>query len=180
MANFNSKIINLAIFSPQWYSSNRHPLQALYDWTCMVTVTMQGVSKCAMHSVSKCQVIRSQPSHSVVVKVSITELSNAAAIGLGARSMLADFGMYADVKRIGGRLTTRTWSPPTRADSLSVCAATSARGRPSLEEGAGRHERQRRAEETSGREAHDEPVDNDGLQVQRWANFVSAESAVTN
>ena len=67
-----------------------------------------------------------------------------------------------------------------RADSLSVGAATSARGRPSLEEGAARHERERRADETSGRAAHDEPVDNDGLRVQRWANLASTASAVTN
>ena len=58
--------------------------------------------------------------------------------------------------------------------------ATSARGRPSLEEGAGRHERERRALQTSGRATHDEPVDDDGLRVQRWANLVSAASAVTN
>ena len=33
-------------------------------------------------------------------------------------------------------LTTRTWSPPARADSLLVGAASTGR-RPSLEEGAG-------------------------------------------
>ena len=59
-------------------------------------------------------------------------------------------------------------------------ATASARGRPSLEKGAGRHERERRADETSGRETHDEPVDNDGLRVQRWTNFVSAAIAVTH
>ena len=75
-----------------------------------------------------------------------------AAIGLGARSMLADFGMSADVvvrngliEWTGGWLTTRTWSPPARANSLLVGATASARGRPSLEEGAGRHKRERRA-----------------------------------
>ena len=50
----------------------------------------------------------------------------------------------------------RTGSPRARADSLFVGAATSG---PSLEEGAGRHERERRADETFGREAHDELVD---------------------
>ena len=31
-----------------------------------------------------------------------------------------------------------------------------------------------------GRETHDEPVDNDGLRVQRMAHSIGAESAVTN
>ena len=83
------------------------------------------------------------------------------------------------VECFGGWLTTRTWPPRALADALLVGATASARGIPSLE-GAGRHERERRAGETSGREAHDELVDDDGLRVQRWANLVSAASAVTN
>ena len=67
-----------------------------------------------------------------------------------------------------------SWSPPARTDSLLVGAATSTRSRLSLEEGAGRHERERRAHQTSGREAHDEPVDNDGLRVQRRAHSIGA------
>ena len=35
----------------------------------------------------------------------------------------------------------RNGSPPARADSFLVGTATSTAGRPSLEEGAGRHER---------------------------------------
>ena len=49
-----------------------------------------------MHIVSKCQVTRNQPSHSVVVKVSIMGLSDAQPLAY-ARSMLSDFGMCADV-----------------------------------------------------------------------------------
>ena len=88
--------------------------------------------------------------------------------------MLADFGMCADVVvrtdsssglAVGSRRGFgRFRHVQTR---YLVGAATSTRGRPSLEEGAGRHERERRADETSGREAHDEPVDDDGLRVQR-------------
>ena len=72
-----------------------------------------------------------------------------AAIGLGARSMLADFGMSADVVVrtdsssglvVGSR--RGLGSPPARADSLPAGTATSTAGRPSLEEGAGRHERE--------------------------------------
>ena len=36
------------------------------------------------------------------------------------------------------------------------------------------------ANKTSGRETHDEPVDNDGLRVQRWENLVGARRAVTS
>ena len=71
-----------------------------------------------------------------------------AAIGLGARYMLSDFGMCADVVvrtdsssglAVGSR---RGLGPPqARTDSLLVGAATSARGRLTLEEGIGRHER---------------------------------------
>ena len=57
-----------------------------------------------MHIVSKCQVTRSQQSHSAVVKASIVELSNA----------LADFGMCADVV--------------VRTDSSSGLAVGSRRG----------------------------------------------------
>ena len=71
-------------------------------------------------------------------------------------------------------------SHPARADSLLVGATASARGRPSFEEGAGRHERERCAHQTSGREAHDEPVDNDGLRFHRTAHSIGARSAVTN
>ena len=51
--------------------------------------------------------------------------------------------------------------------------------RPSLEGGAGRHERQRRAHQTSGRETHDELDDNDGLRVQRTADIVGARGEMT-
>ena len=61
-----------------------------------------------------------------------------------------------------------------RADSSSV-GATSA-----SEERAVRHERERHADKTFGREAHDEPVDDHRLRVQRWANLVGAASAVTD
>ena len=44
------------------------------------------------------------------------------------------------VKWIGSWLTTRIGSPPACADSLLVGTATSTAGRPSLEEGTGRHE----------------------------------------
>ena len=80
---------------------------------------------------------------------------------------------------VDGWLTTRIGSPPARADSSSVGETASARGRPSLEEGARRHERERRAHQTSGRSMHDELVEDDGLRVQRWANPVSAASALT-
>ena len=40
---------------------------------------------------------RNQPSHSVVAKLSINGIVKCAAIGLGARSKLSDFGMSADV-----------------------------------------------------------------------------------
>ena len=49
-----------------------------------------------MLSVSMCQVMHSQPSHSVVAAVSAMELSKVQQVGLGTRSMLADFGMCAD------------------------------------------------------------------------------------
>ena len=88
--------------------------------------------------------------------------------------MLADFGMSPDV------VVRTDSSPPARADSLLVGATAKARGRPSLEEGDGRHERERRAHQTSGREEHDEPIDNEGLRVQRWAHSTGARSAVTN
>ena len=94
--------------------------------------------------------------------------------------MLADFGMCADVVvRTDSSIGTRTRSLPARADSPLVVQQRAQEGS-SLEEGAGRHERERRADETSGREACDEPVDSDGLRVQRWANLVSAACAVTD
>ena len=102
-----------------------------------------------MHIVSKCQVTRSQPSHSVVVKVSTDGIVKCAAIGIGARSMLSDFGMCADVAvrtdsssglAVGSRRGLgRLWHVQTR---YLVGTATSTAGRPSLEEGAGRHERE--------------------------------------
>ena len=49
----------------------------------------------------------------------------------------------------------------------------------SLEEGAGRPEREQRAHQTSGREAHDELVDNDGLRVQMRAHSVGAKVSMT-
>ena len=67
----------------------------------------------------------------------------------------------------GGWLTTRTWSPLARAESLFVGAAASTRKRSSLKEGARRHERERRADQTFRRAAHDALVDGDGLRVQR-------------
>ena len=70
-----------------------------------------------------------------------------AAIGLGARSMLSDFGMCADVvirtdssSGLAVVIPTRIGSPPACADSLLVGTATSTAGRSSLEEGTGRHE----------------------------------------
>ena len=107
-------------------------------------------------------------------------------VGFGARSMLTDFGMSADVVvrtdsssglAIGSR---RGLGRHRHVQTWHVGAAASARRRPSLEEGAGRHERERRADETSRREAQDEPVDDDGLRVQRMAHIVGARSAVTN
>ena len=110
-----------------------------------------------------------------------------AAFGSGARSMLADFGMCADVV--------------VRTDSSSGLAVSSRRGLgrlwhvhtrylwvqqrvqqgdSSLEEGAGRHERERRAHRTSGRATHDDPVYCDGLRVQRWANIAGARGAMTS
>ena len=72
--------------------------------------------------------------------------------------------------------------PPACADSLLVGTATSTAGRPSLEEGeegTGRHECEWRTHQISGRETHDEPVDNDGLRVQRWAHIVGARVSMT-
>ena len=110
-----------------------------------------------------------------------------AAIGFGARSMLADFGMCADVV--------------IRTDSSSGLSVGSRRGlgrlrhvqtrylwvQQRVQEGdlrlkkrAERHERERRAHQASGREAHAELVDNDGLRVQRRAHSFNAGSAVTN
>ena len=70
-----------------------------------------------------------------------------AAIGLGARSMHSDFGMCADVvvrtdSSSGLAVGSRRGfgSPPACADSLFMGTATSAAGRPSLEEGTERHE----------------------------------------
>ena len=67
-----------------------------------------------------------------------------AAIGLGARSMLSDFGMCADVvvrtDSSSGWATTRIGSPLACADSSLVGTATSTAGRLSLEEGTGRPE----------------------------------------
>ena len=94
--------------------------------------------------------------HSVVGEASIMELSNAQPLA-----------------------STRTWSPPARADSLLLGAATSTRRRFSLEEGAGRHERERRAHQNSGRVTHDETVGNDGLRVQRRAHSIGARVSMT-
>ena len=73
-----------------------------------------------------------------------------AAIGLGARSMLSDFGMCADVV--------------VRTDSSSGLAVGSRR----THQTSGR------------RETHDEPVDSDGFRVQRRAHSIGAGSAMTN
>ena len=141
----------------------------------------------AMHIVSKYQVIRNQPTISLSRSESeCCGIVQCATIGLGSRSMLADFGMGADLV--------------VRTDSSSGLAVGSRRGLGRLrhvqtrflwvqqrvqedlplEEGAGRHERERRAHQTSGREAHDELVDKDGLRVQRRAHSIGAGSAVTN
>ena len=103
-----------------------------------------------------------------------------AAIGLGARSMLADFGLCADVV--------------VRTDLSSALAVGSRRGLGRLRHvqirylwvqqrvqegelrlkiGAGRHERERRAHQTSGRGTHDGPVGNDRVArseegAQHW------------
>ena len=61
----------------------------------VVRLDVYGDSDHAGHCL-KCQVTRNQPSHSVVVKVSNYAIVKSAAIGLGARSMLSDFGMCAD------------------------------------------------------------------------------------
>ena len=51
-----------------------------------------------MHIVSKCQVTRNQPSRAAAVEVRfILGIDKCAAIGVDARSMLAGFGMRADV-----------------------------------------------------------------------------------
>ena len=52
-------------------------------------------------------------------------------------------------------------------------ATTSTRGRPSLEEAAGRHER-----EATRSETHDEPFDIDGSRVERRAHINGARSEV--
>ena len=92
-----------------------------------------------------------------------TQLTISLSSGESARSMLADFGMCADVVvrtdvssglAVGSR--RGLGSPPARADSVLVGAATSARGRPSLEEGAGRHERERRGGQHWRRKCSDE------------------------
>ena len=65
---------------------------------------------------------------------------------------------------------------PARADSLSVGAAARAGGRLSLEEGAGRHERERRAHQTSGQETHDELVDNHGYEFRGGRTSLAPEA----
>ena len=62
---------------------DRHPLEALCDWTRVVIVTMrvprntQEQYQFAAHLVSKCHVAHTQPYHSVAARVSIMETSNA-------------------------------------------------------------------------------------------------------
>ena len=126
--------------------------------------------------VSKWQVAN-QPYISVVVKVSVMKLSNALPSGSGERSMLAGFGMSADVvvrtDSSSGLVvfTTRTWSLLARADLLLVGAAASTRRRHSHEDGAGR--------QTSERTTHGKVASVDGIRVQRWPNILGARGAMT-
>ena len=105
-----------------------------------------------------------------------------AAIGLSARSMRADFGMCADVV--------------VRTDSSSGLAVGSRRGlgrlrhvqtpyqwvQQRVQEGDLRLKKElgdTKVTKTSGRTTHDEPVDGDGLRVQRRADIVGARGAMT-
>ena len=136
----------------------------------MVTATMRGVSK-ARKSTTGMALMRDAhcfkvPGHTQST-ISLTGgeseyygFVKCAVIGSGARSMLADFGMCADtVVRIDSSSglvvgSRRGLSRLRQLQTLHLWAAAANTGRrPSLEEGAGRHERERRADETSGREA---------------------------
>ena len=67
---------------------------------------------------------------------------------------------YALTRRVDWRLAHDEDLVAFGVFRLTNCGCNSeCKRRPSLEEGAGRHERERRADETSGRETHDELVD---------------------
>ena len=137
-------------------SRSKHPQQTLYDWTCVVTVTMPGCLKTRKSTTgmvlmrdAHCLKVSSHTQSTISRSSGESEyygIVKCAAIGEGARSMLSDFGMCADVVErtdsssglaVGSR---RGLGRPACANSLLVGTATSTAGRPSLEEGTGRHQ----------------------------------------
>ena len=128
------------------FSSNGHPLGAFCDWTCVVTATMRCATKHATIQRAHCLKVSSHTKSTVSLSGGASEyhgIVKCAAGGLGTMSMLADFGMCAEIalrtdssSGLGSGLAQRPGSLTARADSIFVGAAARAGGRLESPEGA--------------------------------------------
>ena len=129
---------------------------------------------------SKYQVIRNQPTHSSRGESEYYGIVKCAAVSSGTRSKLADFGMCADnVVRTDSSSglalgSSRGQGRLRHMPTLFLCGRSCECKRHALEEGAGRHERKRRAHQALGRTTHDKASDVCEARVQRQTNIVSA------
>ena len=88
-------------------SSNKHPQQTLYDWTCNgdsdhagCLITRKSTTGMVLMCDAHCLKVSSHTQSTISLSSGESEyygIVKFAAIGLGARSMLSDYGMCADV-----------------------------------------------------------------------------------